>query len=236
MLATVWVTDCLSEKLVLNKRLNQNMYFLFPIQGSLALFFNSRHMWTLYYTQDMSRVIFGKLLPREVGRTQHGGGLKLPISWIQHRPPTCGIRVHFPYIVRTSYTAAAQLLILHFYWISVWRHDGRQDILAIFKKKSFMMPLNTPENIAKKERSGGTSSTMTSHSCTFQEKGKKGMRFDFEACTRTLFWTWQQRDCTYCLKYRVLASSNHQKSHLCGVPNILAEEGRIVKLWEEEGG
>ena len=95
-----------------------------------------------------------------------------------------------------------------------------------------MMPLNTPENIAKKERSGGTSSTIDneSHSCTFQGKGKKGMRFDFEACTRTLFCTWQQRDCTYCLKYRVLASSNHQKSHLCGVPNILAEEGRIVKL------
>ena len=102
MLATVWVTDCLSEKLVLNKRLNQNMYFLFPIQGSLALFFNSRHMWTLYYTQDMSRVIFGKLLPREVGRTQHGGGLKLPISWIQHRPPTCG-RVEYKYTSRTSY-------------------------------------------------------------------------------------------------------------------------------------
>ena len=52
-----------------------------------------------------------------------------------------------------------------------------------------MMPLNTPENIAKKERSGGTSSTIDneSHSCTFQGKGKKGMRFDFEACTRTLF-------------------------------------------------
>ena len=87
---------------------------------------------------------------------------------------TSGVQVHFPYIVCTLYTATAQLLIFHFNWISVWRHDGRQDILAIFKKKSFMMPLNTPENIAKKERSSGTSSTMKATVVHFRGKERKG--------------------------------------------------------------
>ena len=37
-----------------------------------------------------------------------------------------------------------------------------------------MMPLNTPENIAKNERSGGTSSTMKATVVHFRGKERKG--------------------------------------------------------------